>query len=452
MRPEHSLRRRLLLLLLGAILLLWAAIAAVSFYFARHEIDELMDAQLAQSAQVIMALAQADMEQVAAEVEEFKHQYEQKLSFQVLDTKGRTLLRTANAPQGRMSDTEDGFSSTVVEGMVWRVFSRWDSGQRFLVQVGQSDEIRDELAGDVMLTLLAPVLFAFPVLALLIWVSVGRGLAPLQRAAQEVQARDPGNLTPLGEEGAPTEVRPLLAGLNALFRRLGDAFEAERRFTADAAHELRTPLAALRTQAQVALRAADEAGRRHALEQVIVGVDRATQLVEQLLTLARVDPESSHAGGEAVDLDNMASEVLAQLAPAALRRGTELRLEEPRGEPRPRGDRAMLGILLRNLADNAIRYTPRGGAVRVATGAEDGHAWLEVEDNGPGIPPAERDKVFQRFYRVLGTGEGGSGLGLSIVRRIADLHGAQLGLGEGDDGKGLRVRVTFPARASHGAP
>lgn len=452
MRPEHSLRRRLLLLLLGAILLLWAAIAAVSFYFARHEIDELMDAQLAQSAQVIMALAQADMEQVAAEVEEFKHQYEQKLSFQVLDTKGRTLLRTANAPRGRMSDTEDGFSNTVVEGMVWRVFSRWDSGQRFLVQVGQSDEIRDELAGDVMLTLLAPVLFAFPVLALLIWVSVGRGLAPLQRAAQEVQARDPGNLTPLGEEGAPTEVRPLLAGLNALFRRLGDAFEAERRFTADAAHELRTPLAALRTQAQVALRAADEAGRRHALEQVIVGVDRATQLVEQLLTLARVDPESSHAGGEAVDLDNMASEVLAQLAPAALRRGTELRLEEPRGEPRPRGDRAMLGILLRNLADNAIRYTPRGGAVRVATGAEDGHAWLEVEDNGPGIPPAERDKVFQRFYRVLGTGEGGSGLGLSIVRRIADLHGAQLGLGEGDDGKGLRVRVTFPARASHGAP
>jgi two-component system sensor histidine kinase QseC len=203
MRAEPSLRRRLLVLLLGAILLLWAAIAAVSFFFARHEIDELMDAQLAQSAQVIMALAQADVGQVATEAEEFKHRYEQKLSFQIFDPGGRLLLRTGNAPRGRMSDAEDGFSNTVVDGVVWRVFSRWDSRRRFLVQVGQSEEIRDELAGDVMLTLLAPVLFAFPVVALLIWVSVGRGLAPLQRAAREVQSREPGNLTPLAEAPPP---------------------------------------------------------------------------------------------------------------------------------------------------------------------------------------------------------------------------------------------------------
>jgi two-component system sensor histidine kinase QseC len=446
-----SLRRRLLFLLLGAILLLWIAIAAVSFYAARHETDELMDAQLAQSTQVIMALAQADMGQVATEVEEFKHRYEQKLSFQIFDPAGRLLLRTANAPPGKMSDAEDGFSNTVVEGVVWRVFSRWESGRRFLVQVGQSEEIRDELAEHIMLTLLAPVLFAFPVVALVIWVSVGRGLIPLQRAAREVQARDPGNLTPLDAEGAPAEIRPLLGALNALFRRLGEAFELERRFTADAAHELRTPLAALRTQAQVALRAADDAGRRRALEQVIAGVDRATQLVEQLLTLARVDPETSRAGGAPVNLDSMASEVLAELAPAALGRGTELRLEEPRGEPRTRGDRAMLGVLLRNLADNAIRYTPAGGAVRVATGADQGHAWLEVEDNGPGIPEHEREKVFERFYRMLGTGTSGSGLGLSIVRRIAELHGANLALADGAGGRGLRVRVTFPVPAGEAA-
>lgn len=444
---EGSLRRRLLALLLGAMLVLWAAIAAVSFYFARHEIDELMDAQLAQSAQVIMALAQANVGQVAAEVEEFRHRYEQKLSFQIFDTDGRLLLRTGNAPAGRMADTEDGFSHTVVEGVVWRVFSRWDVQRRFLVQVGQSEEIRDELAGDIMLTLLAPVMVAFPVIALLIWISVGQGLMPLQRAAREVQAREPGSLAPLGEEDAPAEVRPLFGALNALFRRLGEAFETERRFTADAAHELRTPLAALRTQAQVAMRAVDDAGRRRALEQVVAGVDRATQLVEQLLTLARVDPEASRAAGAAVDLDRVASEVLADLAPAALVRGTDLRLEEPRGRPRARGDRAMLGILLRNLADNAIRYTPAGGQVRVATGTEGGRAWLEVEDDGPGIPASERDKVFERFYRVLGTGASGSGLGLSIVRRIAELHGAELALADGTDGRGLRVRVVFPALA-----
>jgi len=328
---------------------------------------------------------------------------------------------------------------------VWRVFSRWDPQRRFLIQVGQSEEIRDELAGDIMLTLLAPMLVAFPLVALLIWASVGRGLAPLQRAARELQARDPGNLTPVGEEGAPAEIRPLLSALNALFLRLEEAFQAERRFTADAAHELRTPLAGLKTQTQVALRATDDAGRRRALEQVMAGVDRTTQLVEQLLTLARVDPEMSSAGGEAVNLDSLASEVLADMAPAALARGTELGLEEPRGEPRARGDRTMLGILLRNLTDNAIRYTPPGGSVRVATGSDGGHAWLEVEDTGPGIPAPEREKVFQRFYRVLGSGESGSGLGLSIVQRIAELHGAQLDLANGVGGRGLRARVRFPA-------
>ncbi len=404
-----------------------------------------MDAQLAQSAQVIMAQAQGQVEQVATEVEEFKHRYEQKLSFQVFDAQGQLTLRTANAPRSRMSEDEDGFSNTVVNGVVWRVFSRWDPQRRFLIQVGQSEEIRDELAADIVLTLLAPLLVAFPLLALLIWASVGQGLSPLQRAAREVQAREPRNLTPLGEEGAPAEIRPLLSALNGLFLRLEEAFQAERRFTADAAHELRTPLAALRTQAQVALRAADDAGRRRALDQVLAGVDRATQLVEQLLTLARVDPEMSRSGGEAVDLDSLASEVLADMAPTALEKGTELGLEEPRGEPRARGDRTMLGILLRNLADNAIRYTPPGGSVRVATGSDGGRAWLEVEDNGPGIPAPEREKVFRRFYRVLGSGESGSGLGLSIVQRIAELHGARLELGDGDGGRGLRARVRFPA-------
>ncbi len=439
-----SLRRRLLLLLLSSIALLWVGTAAISFAAARHEIGELFDAQLAQSAQVIMAQAQYQLEQVATEVEEFQHRYEQKLAFQIWDARGRLLLRTANAPMVRMSDSDAGFSDTVIGGAVFRVFSRWERDGRFLIQVGQSEEIRDELASDIVLILLTPVLFGFPVLALLIWASVGRSLAPLDQTTREVGNRAPGNLTPIGSAQAPAEIRPLINALNDLFLRLQEAFESERRFTADAAHELRTPLAALKTHCQVALRASAEPERRRALNQVINGVERAAQVVHQLLTLARVDPESALAGFAPVDLHALAEKVLSDFGSQAVERRIELALEEGAG-PRVSGDPGTLGVLLSNLVDNALRYTPEGGAVSVRALLLDGAPVLEVQDTGPGIPPDQRSRVFERFYRLPGSEQQGSGLGLSIARRVAELHRAEIQLGDGAEGRGLRVRVRFPA-------
>lgn len=251
--------------------------------------------------------------------------------------------------------------------------------------------------------------------------------------------RDPTNLAALETSDVPVEILPLVGSLNTLLVRLEQALTNERRFTADAAHELRTPLAALKTQAQVARRADNAAQRDAALENLILGTDRATHLVEQLLTLARLDPEGESAVlKETCDLAALARRILADQTPTALSKHIELELTGLESVPIT-GNSAMLGILLRNLVDNAIRYTPSGGRVAVSVVANR----LEVTDSGPGIPEQEKQRVFDRFYRVLGTEASGSGLGLSIVQRIVDHHGAKLILETGEQGKGLSVTVVF---------
>lgn len=321
------------------------------------------------------------------------------------------------------------------------MLSHWDEKHSLLVQVGERQDVRDELIEDVVSRLLYPLLYAFPVLATLVWLSVGKGLAPLQGITAEVASRAPHQLSPLEGKGAPDEIRPLVDALNGLLARLDTALENERRFTADAAHELRTPLAALKTQAQVAQRATDIDESRHALRQVVEGVDRATHLVEQLLTLARLEPGAVPPRMESLALRALAVECAVALAPQAMDKSIEISVEE--GVATIVGNAAMLGILLRNLVDNAIRYTPRGGWVSIKVLREKTRAVLEVCDSGAGIPPKERDQVIRRFYRVLGSGEDGSGLGLSIVQRIAEFHGATVELGESTAG-GLSVRISFP--------
>jgi two-component system sensor histidine kinase QseC len=286
-----SLRARLLLLLLSATLLLWAVTALLSYREAHHEIDEIFDAQLARSAHILLAQVGHEADETEIEYGEDFHKYERKIVFQVWDADGRLILRSANAPQKALVDEDEGFEDTRIDGRTWRVFSHWDGEHRLLVQVGERHDVRDELTESVVAHLFYPFAFAAPLLALLIWLGVGRGLAPLRGIAAEVADRAPQHLTPLEAGGAPDEIRPLVESLNGLLGRLDTALENERRFTADAAHELRTPLAALKTQAQVAQRSIAEEERRHALQQVVEGVDRATHLVEQLLTLARLDPE-----------------------------------------------------------------------------------------------------------------------------------------------------------------
>ncbi len=441
----NSLRLRLVLLLSVALGLAWVAAAWFTHAEARHEIDALFDAQLAQSAQVLLGTARHELHERDERGDDeipVSHEYEQRLAFQIWDEEG-LLMRSAKAPVTSLGGREAGYIETLFNGEPWRVLTRWDARHEFMIQVGEPISGREKLARHIALKMLLPTLYILPVLALVIWLGVGAGLNPLTRIRQEVKQRTADHLEPVAMEGVPDEVAPLAQALNDLFVRLQHAFEGERRFTADAAHELRTPLAALKTQAQVALRATDAQDRQNALENVLRGVDRATHLLEQLLTLARVDHEAASGEHLAMELRSLVVNTLADQAPAAQAKQIELVLEEgPVGEMR--GNTAQLSVLLRNLLDNAVRYTPVGGNVTVRLREANG-VMLEICDSGPGIPREEREYVMGRFYRIPGSGVEGSGLGLSIVRRIAELHGAALELSDNEHGGGLRVKVTFPA-------
>ncbi|HEY3326916.1 MAG TPA: ATP-binding protein [Novimethylophilus sp.] len=439
----NSLRLRLILLLAIGLGAAWGVAAWFSHSEARREVDKLFDAQLAQSAQVLLGTTRHELHEHSEHGDDEtspSHEYEQKLAFQIWD-QNHLLMRSAAAPAEALGGTAPGYGETVVNGEPWRVFTRWDARHEFMIQVAEPLAGRENLARRIAFRMLLPSLLALPALALAIWFAVGAGLRPLQRLKREVKQRTAERLEPIGTAGVPIEVAPLAQALNDLFTRLQQAFESERRFTADAAHELRTPLAALKVQAQVALRASDTAERRAALDNVLRGVDRATHLVEQLLTLARVDPEAVAAGHEPVELRSLAAGVLAELASPAHAAQVELALEEGPACT-VAGNAAQLAVLLRNLLDNAVRYTPAGGSVTVAVKPENGTV-LEIRDTGPGIPPAERGRVLQRFYRLPGSGAEGSGLGLSIAQRIAELHDARLEFADGPDGKGLAVRVRF---------
>jgi len=303
---------------------------------------------------------------------------------------------------------------------------------------------RRELAASMALRTIIPVLAALPLLALLIWFIIARGLQPLDRVAAAVARRSPVLLEPVSERGLPSEVQPLVHALNGLLDRLGIALAAQRSFIADAAHELRTPLTAVHLQAQLAERASTDDERRRALADLKAGLERATRLSEQLLTLAREEPGVIERAPVDVDLAELAREAIGELAPLAETKSIDLGLSAS-AKAAVMGDPQALRALVSNLVDNALRYTPSGGRVDVAVGADpDGAAMLSVRDNGPGIAPAERDRVFDRFYRGPSSGVPGSGLGLAIVKSVADRHGVTIALGEGIEGKGLGVSVRFP--------
>lgn len=446
-----SLKRRLLLTLLASITLAWLATAVFSYFDAVHELDELLDAHLAQAAALLVLQAGHEVEEIDTDHAPQLHKHAKRTAFQIWENGNILRLHSANLPDTRMSAEDEGFSDALIDGKSWRVFSAWDEERRYLVQVGERYEARDDIAVTIVKNLLLPLLVALPLLALLVWLNVARGLRPLARLGRQVAGRDAANLGALDTAETPAEVLPLVENLNRLFARVEALIGNERRFTADASHELRTPLAGLKIQAQVARAATDDAERARALDNVLAGCDRATHLVEQLLTLARLDPEESASAAGTCDLQALAGAAVAELAAYALSKKVEIERVEGGAVPAS-GHAGLVGVLLRNLVDNAIRYSPEGGSVQVRASNEADAATLTVTDAGPGIPADERDKVGQRFYRVLGTEEYGSGLGLSIVKRIAERHGASVSLGEGDQGKGLSVVVRFrpPAQAQAG--
>ncbi len=453
-----SIRLRLLLLFLGLILFAWAITAGSTYYQTSYEVEEIYDAHLAQAASELMALvynryadhphesspSSKKPRKFTRDVLELKRhlrgtEYAPQLAFRIW-ANGRLLFFSRDAhsddPPG-----SDGFGNRSIEGNHWRVYTLHDNKYGYTVEVAEQYEIRQKIAGEVGLASIYPALISFPVIALLAWFAVGHGLRPLHLLAGHVRRRSPVSLQPVEVE-VPQEVKSLVQALNGLLERLEQTLDRERHFTADASHELRTPLASLRVQAQVAARADSPERRKRALEQIIAGADRATHLIEQLLTVARLDPQLDDVRNDRVILNRVCADAIAQATPWAFKKDVELTLTAPRRDIEIPADASMTTVLLRNLIDNAVRYSPPGGRVEVRVREAAGAVYLEVADSGPGIAPNERNRVLDRFYRGLGTGEQGCGLGLSIVQRIAELHRAVLNLGESDLG-GLAVTVGF---------
>lgn len=464
-----SIRRRLLFLLLSVICGVWGIVTWRVFIDTQHEVEELFDANLAQSARVLLGLVKHEMEEEEKDEDEddeeedeeedededeieldehlFGHKYEHKLAFLIRASDGEILVRSATAPLFPLPGRSASLSDYQEDGHLWRVFTL-KSGQ-FFVQTGERYEIRDELITEIMSSTLSVLLMALPILALLIWISVGRSFRPLQQVATDIAARTPEQLQPLDISKIPLEIHLLGTALNSLFSRLERAFENERRFTADAAHELRTPLAGLKTQAQVAQRAIDSQQRQQALQQILIGVDRATHLVVQLLALARMDAtQTLHK--HRVDMYELVSQIIIDFTPQALDKAIDLGLEKTATGCTTQGNQDALYLMVRNFVDNAIRYTPAGGQVTVSLeNLQASRLRLSVSDSGFGIPPEQRVRIFERFYRGENQNIPGSGLGLSIAQQVAQLHHVEIQL---DDvpggGSGLCVRVDFPIQSA----
>ena len=437
-----SLRRRLLGLLLGGVAAAWLVTMVFSYLDAHHEVDELFDAQLAQAAQTLLTLADHDEGDDIEELGDIAHKYQRRLRFQIWNSEGKLLMRSKNAPETALTASK-GFSETrnLEEGR-WRHFSQWNGQHSLQVQVSENHHIRDELIGHIAWRLLFPALFGLPLIGLWVWLATRQGLASLDGIARQIASREPQQLQALDPATAPEEVRTMLEAINGLFLRVVNTLESERRFTADAAHELRTPLAALQAQLQVARRARDDDERERSLGQLQQGLSRASHLVDQMLQLARLDPESGLPDARPVDLASLAEAVCAELGAAILDKNLDFDLQAA-GPCIVTGQAEWLRVLMRNLIDNAIRYTPVAGRVLVRLSSEAGRQRFTVCDSGPGISPDERAAVLQRFHRLNHSEQPGSGLGLSIVSRIVELHGARLTLDAGDAQQGLCASVSF---------
>lgn len=452
MARPFSIRRYLLATLLGVAFASMLFTGWWSYREALDEVEELFDAQLAQSARMLAAtlttqplqFAHGDDdtvvfpvwqpvsrardghgETVHDAVGDAGHKYESRLMFQLWEGAGEHLLmRSANAPLLPLAKFEAGYSARTMAGESYHVFGMQVEG--LWLQVAQDDYMRDELAGKIAIAESIPHLAGIPVMALLIGLLLARGLRPLDAMRQAIAGRDAANLAPLDAGPASIELKPMVDELNQLLARLGESLERERRFTADAAHELRTPIAVLRIHAENAIAATDDHARRASLDLLLRGVDRAARLIGQLLTLARIEPRDAPRTFTAVRLNALVREELAALVPFAERRAQEFDFAE-QGDFTVDGDRALLGILVRNLADNALRYSPPGSLVQVSlVPAPGGGALLRFADEGPGVSPEMAARVFERFFRGDSGRGDGAGLGLAIVSRIVELHGGNV--------------------------
>lgn len=486
----NSIRRRTLLLVLGLLGLTLSLISYWSYTDARHEVEEVFDAELLQTARLVAGLVGRDMpsaerEALQATLDEAisgqdtmgqagvdAHQYEGKLGLLVMDGQGGALLHSAGSPVSAfdqlplaqfratapslaaaavptLAGVAAGFRDADLNQHAWRLLLLHDRADDLWILVGERADVRGELAAKIALRSLVPDLLGLPLVALLVWLAVGWGLSPLDRMVRLLKSRAPDSLSPLVVGPVPVELEAMVASINRLMVQANELLARERRFLAYAAHELRTPLTVLRIQAHNAAHAPDATDRGAALKQLDSSVLRATRVVEQLLTLARLEPGAAELDLQPVNMLVQVREQLAELTPLALGRQQELTLETSgQDDWQLLVDAHCLDVLLQNLVSNAVQHTPEGGQVVVCLQAEPDAVSLCVQDSGPGVPAAQRSQVFEPFFRQ-GPAQG-AGLGLAIVARIVELHAARITLGDSPQG-GLQVCVRWP-RAHSVAP
>lgn len=433
-----SLRLRLFAALLIATGIVWLAAVAWITVGSRREVERVLDTRLQEAARMVVSLV-SDLDRPSASSRPPVQlgSYERQLSCQVWSLDGRLIARSSGAPEGKLSEVATGFSEKRIDGETWRVFTAEDPGRNVRVMVGDRLGLRERLVGDLIKGVLWPALLIVPLLGAVIWLSVGRGLYPLRRMAHDLARRDADDMRPVDATHTPAEVRPLADALNGLFGKVEAARIHERTLTAFAAHELRTPLAGLKTQAQVAQAAQDPAIVREALGQIILAVDRSSRLVQQLLALARLDAQGPVPALDRVDPWNVLERVIAGVPNQA-----DVAVLVARDEQiaTVRTNAEYLELALRNLHENAVQHTRKGGTVRWHLHQGD----LTVENDGSTIPADELSKLGTRFFRGRHRHLTGSGLGLAIAKAALALVGGSVSVDNRDDRCGVLCRVRLP--------
>lgn len=444
----NSLKRKLFFILVSATGIIWLAATIWIYVGTTQEIESVLDSRLQEAARMVLSLATSNGANSiknaddSGQVKGFLN-YEHQLSCQIWSLDGHLVARSSGAPEESLSENRGGFSERKINGETWRVFTAEDPTKNIRVLVGDAMSLRESVVDDLIKGLLVPMVLMIPVLGLLIWLSLSRGLKPLRVLAEDLRRRSADDMTPVESGRVPSEIQPVVTSLNHLFGRVSDALRHEREVTAFAAHELRTPLAGLRTQAQIAMTAPDDKTRQAALGQIMIAVDRSTRLVRQLLTIARFDSMSGTPMSE-LNVGNVLQEIIDTL-PMSDRKG-QLALDPVLWRTVVTSNREVLQAAIRNLHENAVRHLPGdGGVIRWSSYHADNALVVFVEDNGPGIPDEELSHVGDRFFRGRYKSGLGSGLGLSIVELALKASHGRLALRNRKDATGLRAEMIWEA-------
>lgn len=446
-----SIHRRLIYSLTATLVVVMVVVSLSSYLTTRSEMDELFDENMKQVALTLQTQLQSQtLRNRILDAPPLTHEKildeEEEFVVQVWDIKSEELLYTSHPSLVFPRLTKRGFHNTSFKDARWRSYVVQTA--QSVIQISQPLDSRIDMLEEITLHMLLPILLLMPLLLPIHWWIVKRSLHPLSTVSKTIHTRNSTSLEPLTVEHIPEEIKTLVLSLNDLLDRLKKALHAQRRFIADAAHELRTPLTAIQLQADLLQRANDPVEHGEAIIKLKKGIARSSHLITQLLTLARQEPEASIVAFEKMNLVTLAKEVAEQYTPQANNKQIELHVQHSTEMVEIRGNQESLRILLSNLVDNAVRFTPRDGEVEISLSKQAGQVVLHVSDNGPGIPESERARVFDRFHRVQGTGVEGTGLGLAIVESIAKQHHASIDVGPGLYGRGITFGIHFPDAAS----